>query len=247
MTFTGFIQNVSWLLRGSVSQKSQLFAQICSASPTPSIGEVEEAILMLLRAAFASDIVLSHLTHVKHWEHSIKGLQRLVSFLVKPLAVKRAAGSSRVTLGDLEQWLDSCSVLLKVMDIVFVFCFLREEVLTEEGSMNYLGIDSGTGHPSAERSLIPVKTQHPIVREKFDSRLLDHGALVVLNSFLPSSLRGKLYPLFSSVHHGESFSTFCKRLLNGGPTMIVVKDKGGHIFGGFASTSWQLHPQFTGG
>jgi hypothetical protein len=31
-----------------------------------------------------------------------------------------------------------------------------------------------------------------------------------------------------------------------GPSLIVVKDKDGFIFGGFASQGWELNPKFYG-
>lgn len=55
-----------------------------------------------------------------------------------------------------------------------------------------------------------------------------------------------MYPLFSSNHHGESFSTLVGRIANKGPTLLVVRDTGGHVFGGFAAQSWNIGPSFYG-
>ncbi|XP_051883923.1 MTOR-associated protein MEAK7 isoform X3 [Pristis pectinata] len=52
--------------------------------------------------------------------------------------------------------------------------------------------------------------------------------------------------LFSSQAHGESFSRFSTQILHKGPTLLIVKDSLGYIFGGFASCSWELKPQFQG-
>ena len=35
-------------------------------------------------------------------------------------------------------------------------------------------------------------------------------------------------------------------IIDKGPSIIVIKDQDGYIFGGFASTSWTISPQFTG-
>lgn len=32
----------------------------------------------------------------------------------------------------------------------------------------------------------------------------------------------------------------------GGPTLLLIKDTKGHIFGGFASHHWEIKPQFQG-
>ncbi|CAI8034702.1 MTOR-associated protein MEAK7 [Geodia barretti] len=78
------------------------------------------------------------------------------------------------------------------------------------------------------------------------SSLLSAAALLMINSFLPAEIRGQLYPLFLSSQHGKSFSTLCKGLVGSGPCLLVVRDYGGHVFGGFAAVSWQFGPQFTG-
>lgn len=31
-----------------------------------------------------------------------------------------------------------------------------------------------------------------------------------------------------------------------GPTLLMVRDSKGHVFGGFASHSWEVKPQFQG-
>jgi len=35
-------------------------------------------------------------------------------------------------------------------------------------------------------------------------------------------------------------------IVDKGPSVIVIKDQDGGIFGGFASESWIISPQFTG-
>lgn len=35
-------------------------------------------------------------------------------------------------------------------------------------------------------------------------------------------------------------------IVDKGPSVIVIKDQDGGIFGGFASTSWVVNPHFTG-
>lgn len=35
-------------------------------------------------------------------------------------------------------------------------------------------------------------------------------------------------------------------IVDRGPSLVFVKDLDGHIFGGFASTSWAIGPQFKG-
>lgn len=70
--------------------------------------------------------------------------------------------------------------------------------------------------------------------------------VVFINTSLPSELRSEWRFLFSSRLNGESFSSLMGNIVDKGPTIILIKDTKGHIFGGFASTSWTVGPQFSG-
>ena len=70
--------------------------------------------------------------------------------------------------------------------------------------------------------------------------------VVFLNSNLPHELRQVWRPLFNTDTDGESFSKFAGAITNQGPTLIIVTDESGNIFGGFATDSWKLGPKFVG-
>ncbi|XP_078527208.1 MTOR-associated protein MEAK7 isoform X2 [Lissotriton helveticus] len=74
------------------------------------------------------------------------------------------------------------------------------------------------------------------------------GLLVVMfiNSHLPQEAQRRWQPYFSTRAHGESFSQLCAQIIGRGPTILIVKDTGGNIFGGFASQAWEMKPQFQG-
>ncbi|XP_043350740.1 MTOR-associated protein MEAK7 isoform X3 [Dermochelys coriacea] len=76
--------------------------------------------------------------------------------------------------------------------------------------------------------------------------LLDIPSIIYINSHLPSERQHKWRLLFSSRVHGESFSQLCGQIINKGPCILVLKDLDGYIFGGFASESWEVKPQFQG-
>ncbi|KAG5583132.1 hypothetical protein H5410_053759 [Solanum commersonii] len=53
--------------------------------------------------------------------------------------------------------------------------------------------------------------------------------------------------LYHSTVHGLSFSTFLGNISNDkGPTLLVIKDKEGYIYGGYASQPWEKHADFYG-
>ncbi|NXY63793.1 TLDC1 protein, partial [Callaeas wilsoni] len=76
--------------------------------------------------------------------------------------------------------------------------------------------------------------------------LFDIPAIIYINSHLPAELQHKWQLLFSSRLHGESFSQLCAHIVNKGPCIVIIRDLDGFLFGGFASHSWEVKPQFQG-
>ncbi|CAN4109479.1 unnamed protein product [Withania somnifera] len=53
--------------------------------------------------------------------------------------------------------------------------------------------------------------------------------------------------LYHSTVHGLSFNTFLGNISNDkGPTLLIIKDKEGYIYGGYASQPWERHADFYG-
>ncbi|KAK9290916.1 hypothetical protein L1049_009095 [Liquidambar formosana] len=53
--------------------------------------------------------------------------------------------------------------------------------------------------------------------------------------------------LYHSAFNGMSFSTFLGNISNDkGPTVLVIRDKEGYIYGGYASQPWERHSDFYG-
>jgi hypothetical protein len=69
---------------------------------------------------------------------------------------------------------------------------------------------------------------------------------------LAPDLRAEWRLLFASSRHGASFSTLAGRITGGGdaaplaPTLLLVRDKGGALFGGVAHEPWQRSGKFYG-
>lgn len=76
--------------------------------------------------------------------------------------------------------------------------------------------------------------------------ILDVLAIIYLNSHLAAEHRHHWRLLFSTQLHGQSFSQLCSHITHQGPCLLALQDKDGHIFGGFASCSWEVKPQFQG-
>ncbi|XP_016130095.1 MTOR-associated protein MEAK7 isoform X2 [Sinocyclocheilus grahami] len=76
--------------------------------------------------------------------------------------------------------------------------------------------------------------------------LLNIPLLMFLSPQLPAGHSAPWRLLFSTNIHGESFTRLVGNCKSKGPTVMLVKDTKGHIFGGFVSQSWEVKPQFQG-
>ncbi|GCB67923.1 MTOR-associated protein MEAK7 isoform X1 [Scyliorhinus torazame] len=76
--------------------------------------------------------------------------------------------------------------------------------------------------------------------------IFDIPSVFFLNTYLPSEHQNQWQMLYSSQFHGESFTRFCSLILRKGPSLLVIKDSDGYVFGGYASHSWDARPQFQG-
>lgn len=53
--------------------------------------------------------------------------------------------------------------------------------------------------------------------------------------------------LYHSAFNGQSFNTFLGSISNNdGPTVLIIKDKEGYVYGGYASQPWEKHADFYG-
>ncbi|KAF8927430.1 hypothetical protein BGZ52_004466 [Haplosporangium bisporale] len=52
--------------------------------------------------------------------------------------------------------------------------------------------------------------------------------------------------LFSSKTSGASFSTLLQKVSYQGPTLVIMKDEDGYIFGAYADQDWEQGPKFYG-
>ncbi|KAM9854413.1 MTOR-associated protein MEAK7 [Aulostomus maculatus] len=76
--------------------------------------------------------------------------------------------------------------------------------------------------------------------------LLDVPTLMFLAPQLPDRYSPPWRLVFSTRLHGESFTRMVAGLTKRGPTLLLIKDTKGHVFGGFASHAWEVKPKFQG-
>ncbi|KAG7207158.1 hypothetical protein KM043_008848 [Ampulex compressa] len=139
-----------------------------------------------------------------------------------------------LTVDQVENWFSTAGIFKNIQSHVFQCLFL---VSQKKG-------DKNTGARINDLNLLPIckgleNTPH------FPS-ILGLGDVLFLNLSLPQELRNEWRFLFSSQVHGESFSTMLGRIVLQGATIVILQDTDDHVFGGFASDSWALGPNFIG-
>ncbi|KAK9919117.1 hypothetical protein WJX75_009510 [Coccomyxa subellipsoidea] len=77
--------------------------------------------------------------------------------------------------------------------------------------------------------------------------LLTPDRMWLLASWLPAAQTEEWELLFNSRLHGSSFNTFMGKAAERGPTLTLIRDKKGHLFGGYAADAWSKHGVFYGG
>lgn len=92
-------------------------------------------------------------------------------------------------------------------------------------------------------TLVP---ERHVDQERVFESVLDILSVIYINSHLPREQRHRWRLLFSSKLHGHSFTQLCGHITQQGPCVVLVEDHDGHVFGGFASCSWEVKPQFQG-
>ncbi|BFF94630.1 MTOR-associated protein MEAK7 [Drosophila madeirensis] len=107
-------------------------------------------------------------------------------------------------------------------------------------------------HGGSKRHIIK-EVEIPILPELCDAPshsqyrpIIELPHVLYINAQLTRELRHKWRFLFSSKIHGESFSTMLGKIVDKGPTLFFIEDEDQYIFGGYASQSWSLKPQFCG-
>jgi len=94
---------------------------------------------------------------------------------------------------------------------------------------------------------VNLKSQNLLPKFSLENKTsLTIHQIIFLNINLPHEMRHLWRPLFNTDVHGESFSKFTGCISNQGPTIIVIWDDEGNVFGGFATDSWKMGPKFIG-
>lgn len=230
--FTAFL---SQLLRGSCEEKGLMVMNMISAAEGPvKTRDVQK---------FTEDLVAS-VVHVLTHRHELRGwtwrkstvppdsLQAMVAQLLSEM--KFQDGHQFLGPQSLEQICDQAMIEEWVFHVPQVGVFLS--VVIHQGlSLLASSFDLSTLVPEC----------HVGQGGRFES-ILDVLAVIYLSAHLAAEHRHRWRLLFSTQLHGQSFSQLCSHITSQGPSLVVLEDRDGYVFGGFASCSWEVKPQFQG-
>ncbi|XP_036896173.1 MTOR-associated protein MEAK7 [Sturnira hondurensis] len=229
-----FTVSMSHLLKGNSKEKSLMILKMVSATGGPvKAREVQK---------FTEDLVgsvvhvLTHRQELRGWtQKKAPGPPPRVQVLAAQLFSEMKLTDGKKLLGPQQLDCDCDPAVIEdwVFRVHLVATFLS--VVIHRGFLLRLPLDLAT--------LVP---QREVDRGQEFESVLDVLSVIYVNSHLPRERQHRWHLLFSSELHGRSFSQLCGRIPHQGPCVLLLEDCDGHVFGGFASCSWEIKPQFQG-
>jgi hypothetical protein len=97
----------------------------------------------------------------------------------------------------------------------------------------------GNNNSASTKNAAAPKVEEVKLEIVGDSVLLSEDDIEWLKSFMPApDYKLRWGQLYNSDRHGKSYNRFLTHCLDRGPTIVIMRDKGGAVFGGFTSDSW---------
>ncbi|KAH9515498.1 MTOR-associated protein meak7 [Bulinus truncatus] len=228
-----FAAHLGQLLKGGVPDLARVCVFLASSS-SKSVS-AQDLVKLVTNILHSYEKLLSaHCTAYQSWifadacnSHDQLAVS-LLNDLLKSGASEFKADNSHLSEEDVEEWLNKCSFFTQILKQVFhgAFQFYQQE--------------------PHQITFLP---RVPQVRDTNWSRfksMLDFPTVLFLNFALNTELQTQWKLVFSNNLHGNSFSQLLQHIRNKGPSYMIIRDKDGHVFGGFASVSWDINPKFTG-
>ncbi|KAM4833676.1 MTOR-associated protein MEAK7 [Thomomys bottae] len=230
-----FTVAMSHLLKGSSEEKSLVILKMITAAEGPvRAAEVQEFTEDLVGAV---EHVLAHRQELRGWagrkaEGPPASAQGLAAHLLSE--IKLQGGQKFLE----PQWPDSDCDRAAIEEWVF-----RVPLV---GTFLSMVVHRGFLLRSSSLELATLLPERHVGPGREVESILDVFSVLFLSAQLRREQRHRWRLLFSSQLHGQSFSQLCGRITHQGPSLALLQDCEGHVFGGFASCSWEVKPQFQG-
>ncbi|XP_055372161.1 MTOR-associated protein MEAK7 [Condylostylus longicornis] len=244
--FQRFAELYVYCVRGTIDERISVLLSSLGQQETdhqsdiayPLIKEYVEAVV----SSYMRALRLQSGNEYKSWES--KGF-RIIKECIQKLAESLAydvvqQGTQKVTREDAERWLQQNPTFLRMLEEVFIHLYNYRATKSPQDEGVIMRVSPG----EEKGPLLPFCEGLQYVPDY--PAFTDISQMLFINSNLPAQFRTKWRFLFSSQIHGESFSTLLGRIMDQGPTVLIVEDSNGYIFGGFAPDSWSLSPNFVG-
>lgn len=246
--FQRYAELFVYCTRGTVDERTNVLYSAIGMDPSdssadlsyPPIREFVEAVC----SSFLRAVKLQNGPEYQSWES--KGfricsefVQKLAESLSSDIVVQR--GAQKVTRSDAEKWFQRNPSFGSMLEYLFKHLYSLRPPQKQSASEDLK--DDGRKQISSD-CLLPFCEGLEYVPDY--PAFIDISQIIFINCNLPAKLRLKWRFLFSSQMHGESFSTLLGRIVEQGPTVLVIEDNNGNIFGGFASEEWKISPNFAG-
>lgn len=236
----------------------------------PLIKEYVEAVV----SSYMRAIRLQSGVQYKSWESKgFRVVKECVQKLAESLAFEVQQGTQKVTRRDAERWLQQNPTFLRMLEHVFLHLY-NHRAMKNSNQQQIQQDNEQHPHNTRRKSVVAIPTDAKLL--PFCEGLqyvpdypafTDISQMLFINSNLPMDYRQKWRFLFSSQIHGkythegvykfnanqqtfdvlgESFSTLLGRIMDQGPSVFIVEDTDGYIYGGFAPASWSMSPNFVG-
>lgn len=235
ITSKAFADHFYAITKGNLYEKSNFINTNVLGNPMGAEGGItHEKLLPYVSAVVRSYIiVLDHnrTTQYSSWINQ-NVLVKLTDFdNYSEFLLNNLVNTQIISLNELENWLHFNPTWLEMWKAVILYLYSTR--------MTHIPACAEC-HPKT----LPLCELPPNCGEL--KSILDIGKIMFLNGQIPTALRSKWRLLFNSKIHGESFATFLGKIMNQGPTLLIVQDHEGYMFGGFAPHSWNLKPKFVG-
>ncbi|NXS09446.1 TLDC1 protein, partial [Neodrepanis coruscans] len=234
-----FVVFMSNLLKGNADEKINIIMRMISKAEGPLKGkQIQEFTEDLITSVVH---VLNYRKELKGWNlentrDSASGVKALASQLLSEL--KLADGTKAVGAELLQTSVPPSAIEDWVYRVPQISVFLS--VVIRQGLHVLHSL------PDQTSDIVNLLPHCKGMKGRGVVSLFDIPSIMYINSHLPAEMQHKWQLLFSSRIHGESFSQLCCHIVNKGPCIVMLKDLDGHLFGGFASHSWEVKPQFQG-
>ncbi|XP_037308113.2 MTOR-associated protein MEAK7 [Pungitius pungitius] len=217
------------ILRGTAEERAPLVMSMAQRGDEAGTSVPCEQLAEFLQDLISAVVqILVHRGLLQAWQPEKMGDQSQgVKLLAEQICSElRPSGQADHDVSSVEDWIFRMSQVS-----------LYLEMLVAEG----LNV-SLSGRPAP--TLLPPCKETPW--KDLTCLLVDIPTLMFLAPQLPDSCSAPWRLVFSTQLHGESFTRMVSGLTKRGPTLLLIKDTKGHVFGAFASHAWETKPQYQG-